>query len=224
MLLVVVALGFFIVHWHEKQELAKYPIRGVSLNQTNGYIDFESLKSDGISFVYLKATQGATFTDDSFQSNFARSQGSQLPVGVYHYFSFSSSPKAQFKNFVRAVQDNTGSLPICLTIQYYGTYGENNLRWQTVRRNVAHLSQLIQGYYKRPIVISATYSIINHLHIQATAKRQIWPTDAQLGKPNGDATFIQVTQKQDFKMDKQVIFLPMAVYNGGKASWHRYLN
>ncbi|GEP71787.1 hypothetical protein LRA02_06550 [Lentilactobacillus rapi] len=224
LLVVVIALGFFVVRSHEKHELEKYPIRGVTINQTNGYIDFESLKSDGISFVYLKATQGATFTDDSFQSNFERSQGSQLPVGVYHYFSFSSSPTAQFKNFVRAVQDNTGSLPICIAIQYYGTYGENSLQWKTVRKDVADLSDRLRAYYKRPIVISATRSIIDHLHVQATGKRQFWPTDAQIGKPNGDATFIQVNQKQDFKMDRQIVFLPMSVFNGGKGKWHRYLN
>lgn len=224
LLILIVILGLFIARWHEKQQLSKYPIKGVSINQTNGYIDFESLKNDGISFVYLKATQGATYTDDSFQSNFERSQGSQLPIGVYHYFSFTSSPTAQFKNFVRTVQDNTGSLPICVTVQYYGTYGEDNVHWKSVRHDLTVLIKRLHNYYKRPIVISASRNILDHLHFQATAKRQFWPTDAPLGTPNGDATFIQVTQKQDFKLDKQIVFLPMSVFNGDRVKWHRYLD
>lgn len=223
-LLIILAVSIFVAwQWHTQQELKKYPIRGVSIDQSNGYIDFESLKNDGVRFVYLKATQGATYTDDSFLSNFQRSQGSQLPVGVYHYFSFSSSPTAQFKNFVRQVATNTGSLPICISIQYYGSYDENSLHWQTVRKNVRQLIADMRNYYKRPVVISANQEIIQHLKIQATGNHQFWVTNAQLGKPNGDATFILANPKQHYSLDRQVVFLPMSVFNGNARQWARYL-
>ncbi|MDH5104685.1 GH25 family lysozyme [Lentilactobacillus diolivorans] len=223
LILVLGSIGY-AWRWHQKQVLEKYPIRGVSINQNNGYIDFESLKNRGVRFVYIKATQGAAFTDDSFLSNFQRSQGSQLPVGVYHYFSFSSSPTAQFKNFVRQVKFNTGSLPICITIQYYGTYNEGSVHWQSARKNMRSLVHKMRRYYQRPVVISATRSILSRLEIQASAKRQFWVTDGQLGRPNGDATFLQATNKQDFRLDHQVVFLPMAVFNGNTKQWHQYLD
>lgn len=65
LILVLGSIGY-AWRWHQKQILEKYPIRGVSINQNNGYIDFESLKNRGVRFVYIKATQGAAFTDDSF--------------------------------------------------------------------------------------------------------------------------------------------------------------
>lgn len=214
---------FSIWRWHEKQELKKYPIRGVSIDQSNGYIDFESLKNNGVKFVYLKATQGATYADDNFLSNFQRSQGSQLPVGVYHYFSFSSSPKAQFKNFVRQVATNTGSLPICILVQYYGNYDEGTVHWSAARKHIRRLMTAIRTYYKRPVIISTSHTIMQHLKLQATERTQFWLTDAQLGKPNGDATFMLVTSKQHFTLDRQVIFLPMSVFNGSRRQWARYL-
>ncbi|EEI19251.1 GH25 family lysozyme [Lentilactobacillus hilgardii] len=223
LLIVLLITAFSVWRWHAKQELKRYPIRGVSINQDNGYIDFESLKNNGVKFVYLKATQGATYTDDSFLSNFQRSQGSQLPVGVYHYFSFSSSPKAQFKNFVRQVKTNTGSLPICISIQYYGGYNDDSVHWKSTRKNVRTLMSDIRHYYQRPVVISTSQEIIQRLKIEATNAHQFWTTDGQLGKPNGDATFIQVTQKQDFRLDRQVVFLPMSVFNGDARQWARYL-
>ncbi|MGP3639749.1 hypothetical protein [Lentilactobacillus hilgardii] len=61
------------------------------------------------------------------------------------------------------------------------------------------------------------------MKIEATNAHQFWTTDGQLGKPNGDATFIQVTQKQDFRLDRQVVFLPMSVFNGDARQWARYL-
>ncbi len=222
--LMVVMAGFFAWHWHAQQELKKYPIRGVSIDQGNGYIDFESLKTHGVKFVYLKATQGAAYTDDSFLSNFQRSQGSQLPVGVYHYFSFTSSAAAQFRNFVREVKTNTGSLPICITVQYYGTFDDGNLNWKKVRKRIHKLSSDLQRYYQRPILISATRDMMQHLKFEMTGKRQFWTMDGNLGQPNADATFIQVSQSQSFRLDKQVVFLPMAVFNGNRRQWSRYLD
>ncbi|GAD16725.1 glycoside hydrolase family protein [Lentilactobacillus otakiensis DSM 19908 = JCM 15040] len=224
MLVLVLLSGFLLVRWHENEQLKKYPIRGVTVNQSNGYIDFESLKNKGISFVYLKATQGAAYTDDSFDTNFERSQGSQLPIGVYHYFSFTSSPTAQFKNFVRQVKYNTGSLPICIQIQYYGTFDQSSVHWKTVRKEVRYLSKLLRNYYKRPVVISATQQIIKSLQLKANAKTQFWLTDGKIGKPNADATFIQADDKASFKLDKQLVFLPMSVFNGNRREWRGYVD
>lgn len=224
LLILVIISGFFLIRWHENEQLKKYPIRGVAIDQSNGYIDFESLKNRGISFVYLKATQGAAFTDDSFDSNFQRSQGSQLPIGVYHYFSFTSSPTEQFKNFVRQVKYNTGSLPICIQIQYYGSFNESTVHWKTARRQVVYLSKLLRSYYKRPVVISATKQVISRLKLTADSKTQFWLTDGKIGQPNADATFIQADDKTGFRLDKQLVFLPMSVFNGNRSEWHRYVD
>ncbi|WP_057824951.1 GH25 family lysozyme [Lentilactobacillus sunkii] len=224
LLILVIISGFFLIRWHENEQLKKYPIRGVAIDQSNGYIDFESLKNRGISFVYLKATQGAAFTDDSFDSNFQRSQGSQLPIGVYHYFSFTSSPTEQFKNFVRQVKYNTGSLPICIQIQYYGSFDESTVHWKKARRQVVYLSKLLRSYYKRPVVISATKQVISRLKLTADSKTQFWLTDGKIGQPNADATFIQADDKAGFRLDKQLVFLPMSVFNGNRSEWHRYVD
>lgn len=224
LVILVIISGFLLIRWHENEQLKKYPIRGVTVNQNNGYIDFESLKNKGISFVYLKATQGAAYTDDSFTSNFQRSQGSQLPIGVYHYFSFTSSPTAQFKNFVRQVKYNTGSLPICIQIQYYGSFNQSSIHWKKASKEVRYLSALLRNYYKRPVVISATKQIIKSLKLTANSKTQFWLTNGRIGKPNADATFIQADSKKDFRLDRQLVFLPMSVFNGNRSEWHRYVD
>ncbi|ORN32807.1 GH25 family lysozyme [Lentilactobacillus parabuchneri] len=224
LLVVIFLVSFLFLKWHENEQLKKYPIRGVAIDQSNGYIDFESLKSQGINFVYLKATQGAAYTDDSFDSNFQRSQGSQLPIGVYHYFSFTSSPASQFNNFVRQVKYNTGSLPICIQVQYYGTFDANSIHWQNARKSLSHLSRLLKNYYKRPVVICASHEVIKNLKLKATSKTQFWVTDGKLGKPNADATFIQENAKTGFKLDRQLVFLPMSVFNGNRGQWHRYVD
>ena len=222
--LVIVGGGYTIYHFHREQLLKQYPVRGVSVSQTDGYIDFEQLKNDDYKFVYLKASQGSVYTDDSFSNNFQRSQGSQLPIGVYHVFSFSSSPASQFRNFVRQVGYDTGSLPIGIDVQPYGTYNKDTLNYKRVSKNLKLFISKLRNYYQRPVVIWTDKSIISGMDIQTNDNQQLWLNDGKLGKPNSDATFIFVDPNAAVKMDNQTAFLNESVFNGNESQWHRYLN
>ncbi|WP_054663711.1 GH25 family lysozyme [Lacticaseibacillus camelliae] len=115
----LVALGGWL--WTQRKTgVAKYPVRGVVLSQSDGSADFQALQSSGVAFVYLKSTQGASFFDDSFATNYQQASGSGLEVGVYHYFSFDSDPGAQADYFAEKVGKNIGTLPIGLRVVFYG--------------------------------------------------------------------------------------------------------
>ncbi|WP_283679115.1 GH25 family lysozyme [Lentilactobacillus sp. Marseille-Q4993] len=220
----LIAGGWLIYHQHQQKLLRMYPVKGVSITQSNGYIDFEELKNDGFSFVYLRASQGAMYSDDSFSSNFQRSQGSQLPIGVYHVFSFSSSVSDQFKNFSREVGYDTGSLPIAVSIQYYGDYNKSTLENDRVRDRIIKFVKLLRRYYKRPIMIWTNSEILGVLNIHVSRKYQVWLTDGRLGRPNADATFMSADDHSPVKMGNQTTLLPETVFNGSKQKWHRYLS
>ena len=40
-----------------------YPVVGIDVSNHNGRIDFDKVKADGVSFVYLKASEGKSYTD-----------------------------------------------------------------------------------------------------------------------------------------------------------------
>jgi len=48
-------------------------------------------------------TEGATFIDNRYKINFKEAKQAGFRVGSYHYFSTTSSPEQQFKNFMRQV-------------------------------------------------------------------------------------------------------------------------
>ena len=64
------------------------------INWTN-VKDWEGLK---INFVYIKATEGATYIDEKYKYNFTEASKNGFLVGSYHYFRTTSSPEEQFKN------------------------------------------------------------------------------------------------------------------------------
>lgn len=72
---------------------------GVNLNQDLGHIDLHKLQANGISFVYLRSTQGKTYFDDSYASYRDNIQGTNLAFGSQIMVSDESSPSAQFTFF-----------------------------------------------------------------------------------------------------------------------------
>ena len=81
-------------------------IKGVDVSHSNGKVDWMEAKSEGIQFVFVKATEGTTFVDPNFHTNWAGLKAAGIVRGAYHYFhpNMSASDQAQF------VVDTVGQL------------------------------------------------------------------------------------------------------------------
>lgn len=62
----------------------KYPVRGVDVSSYQGVIDWQTLASQNIESVFIKATEGSSFVDERFTTNLAAAQMTKLRVGAYH--------------------------------------------------------------------------------------------------------------------------------------------
>ena len=80
-------------------------VDGIDVSNHNGSIDWNKVASDdkGIDFVYIKSTEGATYSDPRFIQNAKGAARVGLHVGAYHYFRRTSSAQEQYKNFKRAL-------------------------------------------------------------------------------------------------------------------------
>ena len=87
---------------------------GVKLDQYRASVDLHKLQAAGVSFVYLRATQGKSYFDDDYERYRSQIQGTNLAFGSVLYFSDESSVRAQYKYFNKKTANNTGSLPILL--------------------------------------------------------------------------------------------------------------
>ena len=77
---------------------AKY--NGIDISSYQGYIDWAKVSSDkDISFVYIKATEGATYRSPHYAHNITQARRYGLFVGSYHYITSSSTIDKQFENF-----------------------------------------------------------------------------------------------------------------------------
>ena len=85
---------------------------GVELNQDYGYIDLHELQANGISFVYLRSTQGRSYFDDDFLVYRDQVLGTKLAFGTVIAYSNESTPMQHYQYFLKKVGTDTGSLPI----------------------------------------------------------------------------------------------------------------
>lgn len=93
-----------IFAWFLAVSSAYAQTRGIDVSRHQKTIDWKKVAADNVQFVYIKATEGATYQDPMFRENIEGAQEAGLLVGVYHYFRMTSSPEKQFENFKKAMK------------------------------------------------------------------------------------------------------------------------
>ena len=81
-------------------------MNGIDVSRWQGDIDFKAVRDAGNSFVFIKATEGATYVDPRFASHWRSANDAGLHTGAYHFFrATSSTPTAQRDNIVKTLRD-----------------------------------------------------------------------------------------------------------------------
>ncbi len=105
---------------HADIDRSRYPVAGVDISAHNGIVDFDSLASAGIDFVYLKASEGISFRDQAFARNYKRARAAGIAVGAYHYFRFDCDGALQCVNFLKATEGLNMDLPPAIDVEEWG--------------------------------------------------------------------------------------------------------
>lgn len=129
----------------------RYDVKGVDISYYQGDIDWQVL-ADGLSFVYMKATEGSSHQDIRFEENLEGALETGLAVGAYHFFSFESSGKTQADHYIEVVGTWDGMLVPAVDVEYYSTY-EGVVDAEAVRTELQLLLDELEAYYGcRPVI------------------------------------------------------------------------
>ena len=133
-----------------------YSVRGVDVSYYQGEIEWPVL-ADGISFVYMKATEGSGHKDIRFEENLEGALKTDLAVGAYHFFSFESSGKTQAENYIEVVGRWDGMLAPAVDVEYYsGSYDITDV--DGIRNELQLMLDELEAYYGCKPVIYTTMS------------------------------------------------------------------
>lgn len=95
-------------------------ILGFDASHFQGPIDFNKVKASGkAKFVFLKASEGLTYVDPMFVTDFNGAKAAGVNVGAYHFGSFGSVPEAlaEAKHFESVIAGKVFTYPIVLDLE-----------------------------------------------------------------------------------------------------------
>mgnify|MGYP000961848932 FL=1 len=118
--LFLTALGVWLLVRFLSAPDHRYIIRGIDVSAHTGKIDWERVKDQNVSFVFVKASEGATLPDKSFQKNFDGAKKAGIPVSAYHFFNFNRDGVRQADNFLRRVNLKEFDLPPVVDVEEWG--------------------------------------------------------------------------------------------------------
>ena len=109
-----------IQHWWRGEiviDRNKYPIVGIDVSAHNGDIDFNKVRADGYTFVFIKASEGEDYQDSKFLKNYEKARRAGLKVGAYHFFRKKTDGLNQAKNFLEMVGWCKLDLPLVVDVE-----------------------------------------------------------------------------------------------------------
>ena len=108
--------------WHANVVIdsSRYPVKGIDVSKHNGDINFDKVALQGYRFVFVKASEGATYRDPNFERNVAAARKAGLLVGAYHFFRKNRDGFIQANNFINACAHVKLDLPMVIDIEDWG--------------------------------------------------------------------------------------------------------
>lgn len=126
---------------------------GIDVSDHQKRIDWEEVAKDkDVKYVYIKATEGATYVSNLYRYNLENARKYGIKVGSYHFLRTGSRIRAQFENFKRVVKKAEQDLLPVLDVEV--RQGWSN---QQMRDSVKLFCDLIEEHYGcRPLIYTSS--------------------------------------------------------------------
>lgn len=153
--------------WRGHRMPKAYDVHGVDVSRWQGTIDWYRVANSGVSFAFIKATEGGDVADPMFDENWRRAREAGLPRGAYHFYYFCRTADEQAAWFIQHVPREPGALPPVLDIEWTSSKTcphRPDPDW--VRSEVRRFVEILTAHYgQRPIIYTAVdFWRDNHLY------------------------------------------------------------
>lgn len=149
-------------------------VYGIDISHYQGDIVSKLKESDNITFVICKATEGITYTDPDFESNWKALSDRNIIKGAYHFYISSDSPEKQAAHFIQ-----TASKPDIQPILDIETLGiKAPITPEVLQADLLVFLNLIEKSYNRiPIIYTNPYFANEYITKSEFSKYPLWIAD-----------------------------------------------
>jgi len=153
-----------------------YPIHGIDVSRWQGDIDWHQAKAAGVTFAYIKATEGGDVADPKFRDHRHGAKSADIRYGAYHYFYFCRPAAEQARWFIKHVPRDATSLPHVLDMEWNPRSPTCKLRpdGAKVRAEAKRFADILEAHYGRRPVIYTTVDFYRETGIGKLRHTEFW--------------------------------------------------
>lgn len=198
----------------------KYPIFGIDVSHHQGVIDWKKVSDSGVSFVYIKATEGKSYKDNRFIYNWNEAQNNGLSVGAYHFFTFCKPGKQQAKNFLDSLPNQSIMLPPVIDFEFVGNCKNRPTKKEIIKEVKDWVFEVEKKTKCKPIFY-ITYEAYNMYLKGEIDEYKIWIRDVFLHPRYRSETPWILWQYYDKGQIEGIEgFVDFNIFNGNKNDFH----
>jgi lysozyme len=169
-------------------------VAGIDISHWDGDIDWAELDKESIYFVYMKATEGESYVDPTFGTNWAAIRKTSLRRGAYLFFDpglAGDEQTAQAQNFINTVKNiEAGDLPPMLDVE-----DDPEVPVAVFQSRLLTVVRLVESYFHaRPIIYTTTGLYKKYLNWHNSFRDyELWIADYCYRRP-------QLCDKKDMRI------------------------
>jgi lysozyme len=152
----------------------QYPVRGIDVSHHQKAIDWRKVATDDVAFVYVKASEGGDYRDETFAANAAGAAAAGLPVGAYHFFTLCRAGAVQAANFLAATRAAALRLPAAVDVEFGGNCGRRPSRAEFEHELGVFLDTVGRASGRAPILYATHPFQRAYLRGGALETRPLW--------------------------------------------------
>jgi lysozyme len=176
-----------------------YPVHGIDVARYQGDIDWRQVRASGVSFAFIKATEGGDVLDPKFKDNWRGARRAGVPRSAYHFFYFCRPAEEQARWFIQNVPRDRTALPHVLDLEWnpFSPSCTHRPPGHEVRAEADTFLDMLERYYGRRPIVYTTPDFYRHTGIGQLRDTEFWlravADHPRIVYPGADWTFWQYT-------------------------------
>ena len=222
--IVIVVVRMYYVPKGISIDKTKYPITGIDVSRHSGVIDWNLIRSQKVSFVYIKATEGEDYLDPNYVINATAAQKSNLLVGEYHFFRFNKPGKTQATNFLLQTKNITGKLTPALDIEEWGNMPVTKSETE-IRKDITDFLEVVEKKIGNKMIIYTNINSYNRFIKGQFPDNPIWICSFNKNRILPDnRKWLFWQHAHNGKLAGIKGFVDMNTFNGDEQTWKNYVD
>ena len=153
-----------------------YSVHGIDVSKYQRPIDWSTARANGVSFAFIKATEGGDRLDPGFAGHWRGAGEAGVLRGAYHFYYFCTPAEVQARWFIQNVPKERGMLPPVIDLEWNPQSPTCTYRPppEVVRAEAQTFMDILEAHYGQRPVIYTDPAFFARNELMRFAGEEVW--------------------------------------------------